>query len=209
MVIVLLLLTLFYVSGIMYEYWLHMRKIKGLQYRIHVNGIRGKSSVTRLLTAALQGGNISTVGKSTGSASRVITHQGKEKEVVRKGPANVYENVKIMRNYVENDVDAVVFECMAVNPKYQKFLEEKVVQSNIGIITNVREDHMEVLGYTLEDIAKNLASTIPYNGYLVTSEDNQKLRKILRKIAVKRGTVFINALEYEVEDRYVRNFHYY
>ena len=42
------------------------------EHRIHVNGIRGKSSVTRLIAAALREGKVKTLGKTTGTAARTI-----------------------------------------------------------------------------------------------------------------------------------------
>ncbi len=50
----------------------HQKRIDQLNVRIHVNGIRGKSSVTRLVAGVLREGGFVTVAKTTGSAARVI-----------------------------------------------------------------------------------------------------------------------------------------
>ena len=45
------------------ERMLHMRRLRRIPIRIHVNGTRGKSSVTRLVAAALQKNGIPTLAK--------------------------------------------------------------------------------------------------------------------------------------------------
>ena len=51
--------------------------------------------------------------------------------------------------------------------------------ANIGVIVNVMEDHMDVLGPTLQDVAQAFTATIPYNGKLVVMQD--KYTKFLLK----------------------------
>ncbi|GAH01188.1 unnamed protein product, partial [marine sediment metagenome] len=43
-------------------------------------------------------------------------------------------------------VDVLVVECMAISPELQWVSEHKIVKSTIGVITNVREDHLEDVG---------------------------------------------------------------
>ena len=45
---------------------------------------------------------------------------------------------------------------MAVNPDYQITFQNDLVKANIGVIVNVMEDHMDVLGPTLKDVAQLL-----------------------------------------------------
>lgn len=66
--------------------------------------------------------------------------------------------------------DALVSECMAVNPDYQIVFQEKLLQANIGVIVNVLEDHMDVMGYTLDEVAEAFTATIPHNGHLIISQ---------------------------------------
>jgi poly-gamma-glutamate synthase PgsB/CapB len=186
----------------------HFSKINKLKYRIHVNGIRGKSSVTRLLAGVLREAKYNTIGKSTGTDTNIITTTGEDLVIKRRGPANVFENVRAIQNFVTDEIDAVVIECMAIQPRYQRFLEEKVMKANISIITNVREDHVAEMGYTLEDIAHSLSATIPTNGYLICSEENERLQDILKNNCKEKGTKYINALDFKVSERYLTNFHY-
>ena len=58
---------------------------------------------------------------------------------------------------------------MAVNPDYQITFQKDLVKANIGVIVNVMEDHMDVLGPTLKDVAQSFTATIPYKGHLIMS----------------------------------------
>ncbi|MBQ5468103.1 MAG: poly-gamma-glutamate synthase PgsB, partial [Oscillospiraceae bacterium] len=48
------------------------RNLKKLKIRVNVNGIRGKSTITRLITRILQEAGYHVVGKTTGTAARMI-----------------------------------------------------------------------------------------------------------------------------------------
>ena len=78
--------------------------------------------------------------------------------------------MKILANGAKRKVDALVLECMAVNPEPQWVSEHKMVKSTIGVITNVRQDHLEEIGPGLSDMAEALKSTVPKEGILVTAE---------------------------------------
>ena len=55
----------------------HRLSLAQLPIRIHVNGSRGKSSVTRLIAAGLRAGGLKTLAKTTGTAPRLIDENGK------------------------------------------------------------------------------------------------------------------------------------
>ena len=50
---------------------------------------------------------------------------------------------------------------MALKPEYQEVTERMIVRSNIGMMTNVREDHQDVMGETLPEIARSLLVNLP------------------------------------------------
>src|SRR5262249_30011109 len=56
------------------------------------------------------------------------------------------------------------------------------------ILTNVREDHQDILGGTREEIARGLLSTCPRRGVLLTAEADPPIVAILRGEAERRGT---------------------
>ncbi len=186
----------------------HERRIRQLDVRVHVNGIRGKSTVTRLVGGVLREGSLVTVAKTTGSAARVIDPTGAEFVIKRRGAATINEQIDIVREYVRPEVEALVIECMAVRPLYQAYSQDYMVRSDITIITNVRLDHQEEMGETLEEIADSLSVTIPRNGVLITAEGREHLRERLRANAEARGARMIYADAATVDDADMKGFDY-
>ncbi len=186
----------------------HQGRLEQLDVRVHINGIRGKSSVTRLVAGVLREGGYVTVAKTTGSAARVIGPRGEETPIKRRGAATINEQVDIVEEYVTSDVEALVIECMAVRPLYQEYSQEHMVRSDITIITNVREDHQEEMGETLEEIADSLSVTIPRDGVLISAESRPHLQERLRRNAAARGSDFLYADPDQVLDEDLRGFDY-
>jgi poly-gamma-glutamate synthase PgsB/CapB len=98
----------------------HRRRVDDLQSRIHVNGIRGKSTVARIVAGMLREHGLVTVARSTGTFAAVINRDGVDEPIKRKGPPTILEKVEIARQYVTPDADVLVFECMALKPEYQR-----------------------------------------------------------------------------------------
>lgn len=93
----------------------HYAALHTVPTRVLVNGIRGKSSITRLCAGALRGGGLVTVAKTTGTAARFIHPDATEEPVYRKfGIANVVEQIGIVRRAAAYRPHALVIECMAV-----------------------------------------------------------------------------------------------
>lgn len=186
----------------------HERRLYAYDIRIHVNGIRGKSTVTRLTSGVLRQAGYRTVAKTTGSAAVVIDLDGRDIPIKRRGAANVKEQQDIIAQWEPLHAEAMVIECMALQPKYQEWTEKMVLQAHIGVITNVREDHQDVMGETLAEIAVSLAHMCPSNGYLITAEYDPELQAILRAEAEKRGSQLIVADPTRVRDDEIAQFDY-
>jgi poly-gamma-glutamate synthase PgsB/CapB len=184
------------------------KQLNGLKIRVYVNGIRGKSTVTRLVAGVLREAGIQTVGKTTGSAAMVILPDGRDIPIDRKSSATIMELFNIARKYVKKNTEAIVFETMALFPTNQTASQELLVRGNINIITNVREDHQDVMGETLEEIADTMSLTIPHNGILITAEDRPHLRERLRKNAESRGSQLICADPAQITDADLSGFNY-
>ena len=180
-----ILLLILIVLGII-ESYVHSLSLAKLPIRIHVNGSRGKSSVTRLIASGLRAGGLKVIAKTTGTAPRIIDENGKDRIIHRLRSASIGEQVRLIRNFAKRKPDAVVFECMAVNPQYQWVAEQKMIKSTISIITNVRPDHLDEMGSTLTDNAMSLSNTIPFDGTLITAEN--KMQHVLENVAKKRNT---------------------
>jgi poly-gamma-glutamate synthase PgsB/CapB len=145
------------------------RAFRAVPVRIHVNGTRAKSTVTRLIWAALSESGIPTIAKTTGTAARVLLPDRREVPARRRGPANVREQLAFLRLARRTGAHAAVVECMALDPVLQHVTERQMIRATIGVITNVRLDHTDVMGPDLPSIAATLANSIPARGVLVTA----------------------------------------
>jgi poly-gamma-glutamate synthase PgsB/CapB len=81
-----------------------------------------------------------------------------------------------------------------------------MVRSDITVITNVREDHQEEMGETLEEIADSMALTIPVHGVLITAEDRDHIRERLGSAAADRDSLTVYAEAAAVRDEDMRGF---
>jgi gamma-polyglutamate synthase len=191
-----------------YEAAAHRRRVNRLAYRVHVNGIRGKSTVTRIIAGMLREGGYVTIGKATGTQAVVINREGLDEVINRKAAPTILEQIEVARKYVDDSVDALVIECMALKPQYQYTSEKMIVRSNIGVLTNVREDHQDVMGETLPEIARSLLQTCPWNGVLITAETNPEITPIIDEVAASRGSTVIYADPEWVTDEELERFDY-
>lgn len=166
LILFILLLTYFIIENIV-----NQRCLSSFKTVIHVNGIRGKTSTCRYIDSALRK-KYKVFTKTTGTDAMMIHVSGTETPVKRLGPANIHEQLRIIRKAKKEGAEILILECMAVNPLLQKVAQEQIVKSNITVITNVRYDHIFEMGDTLEEIAESLSATVPYNGTLFTADAN-------------------------------------
>ncbi|MBD3011017.1 poly-gamma-glutamate synthase PgsB [Streptomyces sp. 5-10] len=186
----------------------HQTNLDTIPTRVLVNGIRGKSSITRLCAGALRGGGLTTVAKTTGTAARFIHPDATEEPVYRKfGIANVVEQIGIVRRAAAYNPDALVIECMAVMPALQEINQSKLIRSTIGVLCNVREDHLAEMGPTLDDVARSLCRSMPENGICVTAEQDRF--HILQEEADARNCQLIYADPTTVSDEELRGFSWF
>lgn len=156
-------------SLLIVEYYLLIRSVKNIKLRIHVNGTRGKSSVTEYIAASLRAAGQNSVAKITGVRPTIIFSHSNSAIIKRRGPARVQEQVKLIRLASKIHADSLVLECMSIAPELQR-IESRVLQPHIYVITNIREDHREQMGKTIEEEIQSICSAIPKNSIVVTSE---------------------------------------
>src|SRR5699024_10353149 len=84
--------------------------------------------------------------------------------------------------------------------------QNKLLQANIGVIVYVLEDHMDVMGATLNEIAEALTATIPYNGHLITISG--PYLEFFKKIAEERQTKVIVADNSKISEEFLSEFSY-
>ena len=170
------------------ELILHRRRLSRIPIRIHVNGTRGKTSVTRLIAGGLREAGIRTVAKTTGTVPRFILPNGREVPVYRPGGPNIIEQKQSVTMAAAQRAEALVVECMALQPQLQWLSESRLIRATHGVITNARPDHLDVMGPTEEDVALALAGMVPVEGVLLTAEHHH--RELFQWAAEDRGSRF-------------------
>ena len=199
----LLIISILIIIGIV-EVQIHLKSLLKIPVRIHVNGTRGKSSVVRLIASGLRAGGLKTFAKTTGTIPRIINSDGNDITLHRLRSASIGEQIKLIRYFAKQIPDVIVMECMAVNPQYQWISEHRIIRSTLSVITNVRNDHVDEMGKSYEQIAYSLSNTIPFKSKLITSEN--KWIKPFKKISKERDTSLVLANANEVNSRYMEKF---
>lgn len=186
----------------------HQQNLNLIKTRIIVNGIRGKSTVTRLIFGILKEAGIQVIGKTTGTSPRMIYWFTEDEKVIKRFPEgpNIREQITVIAEAAKVGAKVLVSECMAVHPDYQATFQEEMMQAPIVVITNVLEDHMEIMGPNLKFVAEALASTIPYKGTLVISDG--PYRDYFQTVAKHRGTEVVITDVTEIPSGYLNQFKY-
>ncbi|TWT82059.1 Capsule biosynthesis protein CapB [Planctomycetes bacterium CA13] len=179
------------------ESYFHRRQLAAIATRIHVNGTRGKSSVTRLIAAGLRASGTHTCAKTTGTLARMILPDGAEYPVFRPARANVIEQIRIVRAAAVMESKALVIECMTLIPYLQWLCEFKWVDATHSVITDAREDHLDVMGPWEKDVVWTLLGMVPKDGKLYTAE--QRHLDAFRKVCDDRKTELITVGDEEVK----------
>jgi len=171
------------------ELLVHRRNLGRMRIRVHVNGTRGKSSVTRLVASGLREAGIVTCAKTTGTLARMILPDGQELPIFRPAGPNIIEQKRIIATAAAYRAEALIVECMALQPELQALCELKMIRATHGVITNARPDHLDVMGPDDRHVALALSGMTPVNGRLYTAEQDQL--EVLREAAEDRGTELI------------------
>ncbi|MFP4081900.1 MAG: poly-gamma-glutamate synthase PgsB [Candidatus Aminicenantes bacterium] len=138
------------------------RKTNRIPLRICVTGTRGKSSVTRLIAASLREAGFNVLAKTTGSKPVLIFPDGKEEEIKRGNLPSILEQKRLVRAGASLGVDALVSEMMSISCESGYVESVQILRPHFLVLTNIRLDHAAQMGQTRQDIARCLASSIPW-----------------------------------------------
>ncbi len=180
-IIILFLIFLLYLSLEALKAHIIRRKIP---LRIVVTGVRGKSSVTRLITTFLQSSDMKVLGKVTGSSPVLIYPNGSEQVIHRRGQPNVLEQVKVLLKRANSlRVSGIVTESMSIKPEILKCEIQGILKPNLIVITKISVDHIEDLGNELKTVRKNIAKVCNSGATVITLKNNldEDSIKIIRK----------------------------
>ena len=172
--VIIIVLVIGYFDYIVYEKVITNIRRSSFKYVIHINGIRGKSTTTRLIDAGIRNCGYKVFSKTTGTIPTIINTENGDVIIKRLGNANIREQIRMIKQAHKEKAEVLVLECMAVNPELQYICERQILEANITVITNVRPDHIQDMGETLDDIAIAFCNTIPKNGHLVINDSDYK-----------------------------------
>ncbi len=190
------------------SYRLHLGRRKKIRTVINVNGTRGKTSVARLLCYALREAGFKVMGKTTGTVPQILSVNGEINAIPRGDHPNICEQLMVVKKAAEQRAEVLVAECMAIDPVYQKIMEEKMLRSDIGVITNVRQDHREVMGSNREQIAQVLCNTLP-RGKVVFTAERENFHVIAKEAAKKKCKTAQCRSEHLITDEMMRPFPFF
>jgi len=132
-----------------------------------VTGSRGKSSVVRLLHAAMQAAGLRTYARITGVVPRELGPEG-IRNISRAAGAHVGE-MRWWLSQLPATARGVVLENSAITPEFQA-LAGRWLKPDITVLTNTLPDHQEIWGPSAACSAKVLAAGVPARGRVVLPE---------------------------------------
>ena len=188
----------------------HMNNVKGilkiLGYKqifkvIHITGTKGKGSTTLVLSKML-----SSIGYKSGAF--ISPHIVNERERISINEEWISEEdfiniIKKIKNIIDNNEiysNVTVFEIFTIMGLYYFFIKgvdyacievgiggkldcTNIVESDISILTSISYDHMEVLGYTIEEITTQKAGIIKPNSVVISAYQEENSIKIIDDIS--------------------------
>lgn len=161
------------------------RTLKTIPLRVCVTGTRGKSTVTRLIAAALREAGYRVLAKTTGSKPVVIFPDGREEAIERAGKPTILEQKRVVGFAGKVRAETFVVEMMSIRPETMGVESRKLLRPRLLAITNVRLDHLDDMGRTKDEIAASLAAAIPPDGTVFVPEE--EFYPVFQKTAEERG----------------------
>ncbi|MEC8382686.1 MAG: hypothetical protein VXZ96_20330, partial [Myxococcota bacterium] len=155
-------------------------------------GSRGKSGTERLKAAMIQGMGYSLFAKTTGCEAMMVAGipGSPPEELFLYRPydkASITEQRMVLKHAAQFDAQVLLWECMALNPRYVNILQNDWMKDDFTTLTNAYPDHEDIQGPTGLDVAKTITQFIPRRGHVITTE--QHMTPILREAARDRNSL--------------------
>lgn len=174
---------------------------------IHIGGTNGKGSSSNMLASVLQ-----EAGYKVGLYNSPHLIDFTERIKVNGKNCNkefVFDFIQKLKNIPE-DIRPSFFEfttIMAFEYFYQQQVDFAIIEVGLGgrldstniiqplisAITNVQLDHQNILGDTIEEIAGEKAGIIKSHTPIISGDDNDVVKNILRKKALEENAPFTDA----------------
>lgn len=140
-------------------------------------GTRGKSGTERIKAGMLTGLGVPYVSKTTGCEAMIL--HGPRGDRVRElflfrpfDKATIWEQADVVRFAATSGSTAMIWECMALNPRYVDILQRGWMRDDLSTLTNAYPDHEDVMGPTGMDVARVIGSFAPAGSPVFTAEEN-------------------------------------
>lgn len=123
----------------------HRRRLASVPCRVLVGGVRGKSTLVRLLHAGLRHSGRTTLGRITGDAPTLLLPDGSEAPSPRRARAlaDVREMRGLFRLPNARGIDALVAENMAIRLDLQEIVGRRMVLPTLQVLAADAPDHLE------------------------------------------------------------------
>lgn len=179
------------------ESYLHRRRLRKISHTIAVTGIRGKSSITRLIASGLREAGFRVMAKTTGSKPVLIYPDGREEEIKRCGRPTVLEQKNLLRKAVKHRAEFLVAEMMSIQPECLRVESRSLLKPEVLVMSSIRPDHLESMGKTREEIARTLTAAFPARSRILIAEE-EYFPWMEEEARRKRSNVFLVKKEIEV-----------
>lgn len=166
---------------------LHRRRLRAIDIRVAVSGVRGKSTAVRWLHDILYDRGYDTYAKVTGTEP-VSIHNGTVHPIDRPTKVRLYENERQLKRFAP--VDAAVVENQGIRSYTTRLVNEQFVRPDVVFLTNVREDHLDTLGPNRAVIARSLARAVPAGTHAICGEQAGWIREYLTTELDRRDVTY-------------------
>jgi len=167
----------------------HTSRLKKIPLRIHVNGTRGKSLLTRMITDLFQHTGYAVAAKVTGERPQYYTPHSGWTNWKRNAPPRIQEQIRFVNQVSAAVPGVMIVENMALAPENQYAAEYYMIQSHLTVFTNFRPDHQEIMGQTIADVRRTLALSLPQNGAILLPQ--QDYHDYFRDVPISQNSKII------------------
>jgi len=164
-------------------------------------GTRGKSGTERLKAAVFEGLGFPVLCKTTGCEAMVLHAPpgGSATELFIYRPyerATIWEHAQVLQLAARLEAPIFLWECMALRQDYVEQLQMAWTRDDLSTITNTYPDHEDIQGPTGLHVAETIASFVPRQALLLTTET--QMLPVLRDQAKRRQSELCSISEEEV-----------
>lgn len=178
----------------------HERRVRRIPLRIAVTGTRGKSSLVRMIASILKEDGSRVLAKTTGTLPLIVEPDGNEHVLTRRGKPTIIEQMGLVRRAAGIQADVLIAEIMSIQPENHRVEARQLIKPQFIVITNVRQDHTDAMGETLDEIASVFAETITA-GSVVFIPEKETRKPIVMKAQQRGATIFRVSAEKEIPQR--------